>query len=435
MRATLFFTCAVCALSSACVDSPPSAPPLTSLGASESAAAQYIMGLDRPHERMLHAIADETPGFAGFERHPDGELTLLVTHLEDVEVAGAALAQRLAPRLGRSAAELREGMHSRIVPYGFKDLSRWRDLVSSQLWLGGHAGVITVDLQEDKGLVEIGILTGEEGPALAKRLAEMGVPEDAVMIVEAQLTVPDRAPIRGADYLTDRWDTIMSGIRHTFRDAADQNAYACTVGITVSGQFLVASHCTAVPFFPDTAAIYQVTLTPANQIGSEAWDPPFAPGGCWPLCRWSDAALVSYTGARPLTPGLIAKPVSRSPSGGSLFVDQSVIGLEIEGEVSNPIKNDVVDKIGQATGWSYGTVVDTCKEITDVSGMKLLCQDKATYGRGNGDSGAPVFIEFMWGISVVGMHAQSQGGYAYFSSVANIEEDLSTDLFIGPYPH
>lgn len=50
-----------------------------------------------------------------------------------------------------------------------------------------------------------------------------------------------------------------------------------------------------------------------------------------------------------------------------------------------------VQKVGRETGWTYGTLTNTCQDVFLSDKTAVMCSYKVSGGSQNGDSGAPVF--------------------------------------------
>ena len=74
------------------------------------------------------------------------------------------------------------------------------------------------------------------------------------------------------------------------------------------------------------------------------------------------------------------------------MVDSTTLG--IYAEELWPLQNDVVEKIGITTGWTYGEVDETCATKMTSTGKYLLCSYSAEMGGDEGDSGAGVFMNY-----------------------------------------
>ena len=210
--------------------------------------------------------------------------------------------------------------------------------------------------------------------------------------------------------------------------------YLCTLGFNVDHtggrSFITNSHCTAQQGAIDGVAYYQPTSTAdPNPIAHEVDDPAYTKGGpCsrGKVCRYSDAARALYqTGIA--SNGEIAR--TTGVNNGDLSV-AGVFDITSQDDASTSFSG-TVHKVGRTTGWSSGTVTNTCVTV-NVSGsnIQLLCQtlveNTGAAIVGSGDSGSPVFrptgsntaelIGILWG--------GSGSSLFVFSPLKNIEDEL-----------
>lgn len=122
---------------------------------------------------------------------------------------------------------------------------------------------------------------------------------------------------------------------------------------------------------------------------------------------------------------------------GSLTIEAGDPRIGIGGVVTDLFVGDSIDKIGRTTGWTYGYVANTCRDINVLSGdgstFTTLCAGVVQAGAGGGDSGAPVFWQgtngqyVMAGVLFGGLRnydAQSGTEY-YFSNWRYVSYDLT----------
>lgn len=212
----------------------------------------------------------------------------------------------------------------------------------------------------------------------------------------------------------------------------------CTVGYTTywngNPAFVTAAHCSRHFASTEHTDYFQPTPDPysgptADLWGQEEYDPDsFTCNWTW-LCRMTDANLVMTTNpSLSIGWGEIARPVTF----GSTVIDPDNPFFTIT-DWHDPAKHEPVHMVGQNSGWTMGTVTETCQtnETVDLKGnrVRINCADHATYGHGNGDSGAPVF--YLWGQStgsvwITGIHHgnHSLTGAALFSRVSRVKEEL-----------
>jgi len=99
------------------------------------------------------------------------------------------------------------------------------------------------------------------------------------------------------------------------------------------------------------------------------------------------------------------------------------------------VENDVLDKIGRTSGWTWGVVTETCEDIAGESKVRILCADVVRMLTGDGDSGAPVFeyysdgtAEFRGIVYANRDHRASDdfGRETIFQDLEQIERDLGS---------
>jgi len=111
-------------------------------------------------------------------------------------------------------------------------------------------------------------------------------------------------------------------------------------------------------------------------------------------CRWSDAAEFAYDFDVQI--GYIARtmyPAFGTP--GSIEINHGNPRFEITSTDENLscCFNYDVNKIGQTTGWTDGTITQTCVTWFDAGGLgkDLICMHVTNLHSNEGDSGAPIF--------------------------------------------
>jgi hypothetical protein len=167
----------------------------------------------------------------------------------------------------------------------------------------------------------------------------------------------------------------------------------------------------------------------AERIGTEFRDPGFWSGSPCPsgrLCRYSDANFARYDAGVNVALGRIA----RTEFPGSITLDPFAADFRIVSEATFPMGGERLEKVGRTTGWTSGTVTNTCVNVSPVDsngsdlGITLLCQDIYSAGSNPGDSGSPVFRWNGADAALFGIHWGSGGGGGIFSSFYNVEFEL-----------
>jgi hypothetical protein len=285
------------------------------------------------------------------------------------------------------------------------------------------AGVVFTDADETRGRLVVGVLDrGAEG-LVRGRLRALGVASQSVDVVETE-------PIFALATLRDRSPEIVGGLQIRF------SQFLCSLGFIALAEngdtgFVTASHCSDRQGAVDGTTYYQpLDQVASDFIGTEIADPPYVRNrqGCpkGRKCRMSDANFSLGSGPRALTLGAIARTTGLN----SLVIDAANPTFAITGE-SVAGGGALVNKVGRTTGWTRGTVTNTCVN-TSVSGttIVLLCQTFVTGSGvivGGGDSGAPAFtITASGDANLVGglWGGNSSGTQFVYSPISNIKAEL-----------
>lgn len=409
----------------------PTSTPRFSVGENQS--------LFQPGEQRFAQIAARAPSFGGF--YVDGDNLVVMSTSDDANVRGAIT--DLAPEIFATTDDRPTRIEIQRVAYPVQALANWRN---AAMTVAEQAGIRTLDLDERRNRVTVGVEPGTQQERLFFLLADVGIPSEALHIMEVGSVVSDAT-------LNARTRPLAGGYRH-FVFTNPGGAPCTTTAIAKKSgtlSILTASHCTETTSsqywntsgeFP--AALYQLDVLSPNLMGSEASDPnPFI--CAFHLCRYSDAARFVLAGSA--TPdsvafGRIARPINAVygwGGSGSLTVSTSSPEFFIDSEDPYPSAGERVHKVGQFTGWTHGRVRDTCVAVFAAPNYLLLCQYTANYGRGPGDSGAPVF-KYSFGTdqtaTLTGIHSGALPGdtVAFFSPWGGVESDLGALSTFDPPP-
>ncbi len=383
-------------------------------------------------------IARDIPGFGGFFFDQAGNLVAYLKDRNQRDAAVRALEPLLRTR-PRGAARETFGTQPEVVirdgQYDFLELAAWRD--EAVLPVLEIPGANWMDLDEGRNRVAIGIESASVRERVEARLAQLGVPREAVII-----EVTGR--IQSALTLRERTRPIQGGYQLEFLSPSSGHSGQCTWGptgkMTTSSGFTVVvgltnSHCTPKSWDADDGRFYQPSISSDNEVGWEYLDPNGKSCGTFStrVCRYADVAAVALGSGSETTPsdiGYIGRTTFRSPgygSTGSLEIDPNNPRLRVIGYDQYPVTGDIVNKIGRTTGWTYGDVGRTCvdTEVPYRSNSVLRCQDYANVGVQRGDSGSPVFLYFDTNdVTIQGILWGFTESEMIFSAWSNIEQDI-----------
>ena len=250
-------------------------------------------------------------------------------------------------------------------------------------------------------------------------LSWLGVPSEAVIIEEVPPFVPFQTEVtEPPDYyiggggvgsasetktLKSYFRPLIGGFEITYdKNPNDETVDQCTLGVNArdnSGNygFLTNSHCTRVKGVPEFTYFDQG----GQYIGVEAADPYYTTSASWSgaqcpqnyTCRYSDAAFATHA-TDAWSYGYIAK--TESDAGGKVYKGVFQITYEDRVPAAPPSVGWRMDKVGAETGWTHGTVAETCRDAEGGENKWYFCQDIVASavepGATRGDSGAPVFV-------------------------------------------
>jgi len=382
--------------------------------------------------RMLHGtdrefvqLAREIPGFGGLYHAPDGRS---VVYLTDTRQAGRA--KQALVRRGLLKLVSIDRMEVRTAQNDYLELADWRARLRSGL---EAPGLVFTDIDESTNRIRVGVLRGTSHEEVETEIAKLGIPKEAADVEDAE-------PITFAATLQDRIRPTLGGIQIVWPDSHNR-FFICTLGFNVRlrnqpGEYFVTnSHCSGEDGGVQNTPFFQAGTGAANLIAREVADPEYFTEGCYPhrRCRFSDASLARYEDGVAVRFGAIARTTLRGLTAGSITIDDHSPFFNIVDRRPFPIVGQTMDKLGRTTGWTVGTVVQTCIDTfvggTDVA---LLCQDRVVSGVGGGDSGSPVFESQSpagsRGVTLYGILWGSQlttfGPSFVMSALENIEEEL-----------
>ena len=387
---------------------------------------ESIVGRPLSLDERYAEIADAVPGFGGMYVDSSGTVILALKPKTKKAAARDAVRPLLSVNLRSYSGRPISIERSKVkeVKYDFRELFNWRrSLHALQL---DRFGVDRLDIDERLNRISLAVRRPEETEVLLGAISALGIPSDAIDIrvrpAMARLTT-----------LANYSGSKKGGIRIT------NSVYAeCTLGFNLyftAGEsyrgFVTASHCTETQGGTEGTYFYQPTLSGPNQIGIEIADPAFTYTGTdcpdFSYCRYSDAALVSYDLGPVWAGATLARTEFNGTTSGSVDISTTNPEFTVTG-VDIPVVGTRVDKMGVATGWTWGIVQGTCVDYSPAglpSNYYLLCQYETDFGAIPGDSGSPVFI---WGggstVPLVGILWGQGDGFAAFSGYSDVRYEL-----------
>jgi len=371
-------------------------------------------------------IAQEIPGFGGWYYDAAGTLNVIMVPAMR-SMAEGEVQVRLASHLqamGQDPASAHTAMF-RPGEYDFIQLNAIHRQVMSVLSL---AGVVYTDADEVLNRVTVGVENAAAAEAVEQALAMLDVPRGGIVLLESGPVIGLVGDI-GQMSLQSRIRPVAGGLQI-------QGTGLCTLGMnvrsvtaTVQG-FITSHHCTQTPGMVQNTQFWQPTAAPENRIGVEVRDTTFQIGGVCPAgrrCRFSATTGVRYFTGVPNAFARIYRTAGVNT--GSVAIDGM---FNITAERAFPSVGNIMHKVGRTTGWTSGTVSQSCQMINvPDSDITYRCQEVVTGDAGifgAGDGGAPVFEPTPGGgpndVRVVGMAwGQTAANNFVFSAMFEIRSD------------
>ncbi len=406
-------------------------------------------------------VAERVSGFGGMFFDDNGELNVYIVGIEQLNPEELRTQQVqvksvvtdifgedfLARGRDRRFDSQKPESFSRIKiingDYDFVQLFKWRTNIERIL---NMPGVVFSDLDESQNRLKIGVESLEMRKQIEITLPKLGVPPEAVIIVETE-------PIEFFAALRDRQRPVQGGVQ-VESDTGVFGYKLCTTGFNAhrSGRrgFVTNSHCTETQGGSEDTDFHQPDdplFSEGNKIGDEIADPTYFTGGICPSdkrCRFSDSAFVEYDSS-----SLRGEGITRTTgwNNGSITINSSNPSFRIIGEIPIPIIGTELDKVGRTTGWTYGHLGETCININVAgSNIRMLCQNRVNKLSStsqaisqSGDSGSPVFFWRGNEVELAGIlwggPSSGSGSSFLFSSMEKIEDELgSLQTFNFPPP-
>ncbi len=411
------------------------------------------------------------PGVAGADQRPDGgRLVIALTEASAgsfpaarrAVVAKLATEATRAPSLDGELPDPPPEVVERVVEYSFIELARHRARLRA---LFSIPEVVSLAVDEEINRVAIGLEDPSVRAAVWALVTDLGVPVEVLSFSqESGVKMLSRSSGGSSPHLS------LSGLSGTLQGPVPdgrllggyqvqaEGGKICTLGFTAvldnGGEVFVSnSHCSNTPFGMDFGDWGQPTTS--NVVGVEVEDPPVR--RCWKWCGWrpcrvdcrdSDASMMAVNTDVPISLGRIGKTYTwqrdctlnrrdRSTPHCSIDVDPLNPTLRIARTRSSSDKGNVLDKMGSTTGWTWGWVTATCKDVRSATNRVVIeCADEVDFRLSWGDSGAPVFryssvnrVELRGILFGMREEIKGSGGVhrkGYFQDLEQIQRDLGS---------
>jgi hypothetical protein len=332
-------------------------------------------------------LSRQIPGFTGIFFDADGMLTISASRDlspgEQERVLKWAVGYSASVRQG-AAVRQKRSMFDYVALYdGFQKLI---DRV------GGDSSLVSARIDEKEGQIVLGVEDGGSHEGILAALAELSLPNSILRIEADEATRPDST-------LRDQIRTLTAGVQIA-------NPYPwmdhCTLGHIVwhknedgspnlnIGWAFYSSHCTESRYSVNRKPTYgQPTLnSPVAQEWEEA--PVYSCSG-YGSCQDADVAVLAIL--NEIGFGVASVAISSQPY--DTTTAPPFLGRRSTANtISGALTGERVTKVGRTTGETSGDISETCvdRQVLGES-LWILCNQRAYYHAGSGDSGAPVFIK------------------------------------------
>ena len=318
---------------------------------------------------------EEIPGYAGHYKDKSGAV---IVALADTTNTASKMS-----KFEQHFGQLRGARRTKKVDYDFNYLHQLHDSLESNLrvaTLKGNAtakSVTTVDIDEVRNRLVIGVWPQAGVGAMRQWLSTVGIPERAV-IVDAQqgyrlfynCTVSDmqidhcqRPLVNGVGVLNYYGEQCTLGV--------NAYVYPPMFGTPYEG-FVTAAHCSIYPGQPGVNDVFSQGLVSGYQIGiaQKSLDYAFQSYRlCQYPCRFSDAIVVQY--------GFSPTWYQRGWYPQMNYINYNTVDTTLARQIANRvfwnvqsaelsnhylIYGAVVEKIASNTGHTTGAIVQTCQD-------------------------------------------------------------------------
>lgn len=223
----------------------------------------------------------------------------------------------------------------RQADFSFRELVTWKH----RLTLGVPARTsefVFSDADEVRNRLVVGVASETGRVVVMNLLQDMQVPTAAVEIL-----VVERVNV--AQSLTSSLRPTVGRLGISINNEGNPTCtlgYNVRVGTSTGEKYgLTNSHCTAAAGGEENTTFNQARAP--SSVGTEYLDPTWWSTGCSAnrVCRYSDAALFSYSAQTNAGAARLARP-SGGPNGGSLFIDAANPEIPVTNESTEPVTGD-----------------------------------------------------------------------------------------------
>jgi hypothetical protein len=364
---------------------------ITALGLSAFAATAQKNPQPLNPDQLEAAIADRTPGFAGY------------TYRED----GTAVARMVESSGG----------------YNARELLTYKERAMSTAMLNG---VIAASINRESNRLEVAYnaaLNAEEVKAAIARLEAAGVPMAAVTLRPSE---PMRFRAQVGQSIQTQTPPLAGGSQIVSGFGTSSAETECSMGVAAIRDgvvgFVTASHCGPSVFsFVSNNTFFSPTLQ-SPLLGNEAADPTGT--SCQAQanrgCRESDAMFVAAASDVLMDFGKILRSKSLTVTG----------TIDVVGTTDYPSVGRVVHKTGRSTGTRAGRIARTCVDTLLSDGVEgnylVQCATEVDNPMFSspGDSGAAIWISVSGGAKVAGILSYGNGSTTGFSPWGSVVKEL-----------
>lgn len=430
------------------------------VGPSLSQATAQVSRAKTTDDELARIAREEIAGFAGWYVEA-GQVVLRITPGRDTSKAKSR-ANVLLDSLTVNGSGRR--VHRiEIAVHDYAQLKAWHDVIVDRF--GDPALTVSyIDVMSNR--IYVGIRANANLEQARATIRALGVPASALEVAHHQVidykpfmcadgdpgcTPPPVPDSTNTDFyvgaggvgtgLQAYYRPLVGGLLIRFHDNS-MSWYSCTLGANATrfgaAGFLTASHCAIQDGNPYDGTQY-TQGGDYYTIGSSRIDPQYtiSCNGGRIYCRYSDATFVYSSGAQTAYARL-AEPLSKNGYGDVLAVANYqgyTVGYARRTPTRLLLVGDTVAKVGAFTGYSVGRVENTCIYAYG-SSNGLLCQVLVRGARAqSGDSGAPVFSNWLSGTNVIleGLLAggdKNDPGVYLFSPWPQIEYELGNNNLV-----